>query len=95
VREVAFQSMARARVALRYFAQLVVHAFAAPCLQHADLRQAVVGGEQGVAGEGAEVRIDAHRRGRRSVPPGKPQRRKMRSPLWPKRASPRAIGRAW
>ena len=52
------------RVALAVLAQLVeLHALAAPAhLQHADLRQAVVGGEQRVLGERAEVGVDAHRR---------------------------------
>ena len=58
VRAVAFQSIGALRVALAVFAQLVeLHALAAPAhLQHADLRQAVVGGEQRVLRQRAEVR---------------------------------------
>src|SRR5262244_1155867 len=52
------------RIALLVFAQLVeVQSLAAaPALQHAHLREAIIGREQSVAGERSEIRIDTQHR---------------------------------
>src|SRR5438105_12294458 len=63
------------RIALAVFAQLVeLRAFAAPAhLQHADLREAIVGGKQRIAGKRAKVRVDAHWRRLAGAPGNLPE----------------------